>query len=83
MDLIVLTPDKKIYEGKVNKISVPGVDGEFEILDNHAPLVSSLGEGKVIFVGTEDKNAVRLSIQNGFVEVLNNSVSILVQETKS
>ena len=48
MNLIVLTPDKKVFEGKVNRISAPGVDGEFEVLDNHAALVSSLGFGTLL-----------------------------------
>ncbi len=80
MDLIVLTPDKKVFEGKVNRISAPGVEGEFEVLDNHAALVSSLGFGTVLIIPSESKELINLSIQSGFIEVLNNKVSLLVQE---
>lgn len=83
MDLIVLTPEKKIFEGKVNMIAVPGLDGEFEVYDNHSPVVSSLGTGKVVFTVSEDKSNVKISIQTGFIEVLDNKVALLVQELKS
>jgi F-type H+-transporting ATPase subunit epsilon len=83
MDLIVLTPDKKVFEGKVNRISAPGVEGEFEVLDNHAPLVSSLGNGNVLITPSESKELLNLSIQSGFIEVLDNKVSLLVQEAKA
>jgi F-type H+-transporting ATPase subunit epsilon len=83
MDLIVLTPDKKVFEGKVNRISAPGVEGEFEVLDNHAALVSSLGFGIVQITPAESKELVNLPIQSGFIEVLDNKVSLLVQESKT
>lgn len=82
MDLIVLTPDKKVFEGKVSRISAPGVEGEFEILDNHAPLVSSLGFGNVMISPSESKELINLMIQSGFIEVFDNKVSLLVQESK-
>jgi F-type H+-transporting ATPase subunit epsilon len=82
MDLIVLTPDKKVFEGKVNRISAPGVEGEFEILDNHTALVSSLGYGNVQITPSDSKDLVNLLIQSGFIEVLDNKVSLLVQESK-
>jgi len=80
MDLIVLTPDKKVFEGKVNRISAPGVEGEFEVLDNHAALVSSLSNGIILITPSESKELINLSIQSGFIEVLDNKVSLLVQE---
>lgn len=82
MDLIVLTPDKKVFEGKVNKISAPGVEGEFEVLENHAPLVSSLAFGNIVITPSESKELLNLIIQSGFIEVLDNKVSLLVQESK-
>ena len=80
MDLTVLTPDKKIFEGKISRVSVPGTDGEFEVLDNHAPIVSSLGEGNVLINTVDNKTPISLSIQNGFIEVLDNKISLLIQE---
>jgi len=83
MDLIVLTPDKKVFEGKVNRISAPGVEGEFEVLDNHAALVSSLRDGSVLITPADSKDLLSLSIQSGFIEVLDNKVSLLVLEAKA
>ncbi len=78
MNVEVLTPDKEIFKGSIKSIKVPGVGGEFEILKNHAPIVSSLGAGKVRIV--DDANGTKeFSITKGFVEVLNNEVSVLVE----
>jgi len=78
MNITVLTPDKEIYQGEITSVKVPGVGGQFEILKNHAPLVSALGEGAVRLKvsGSQDMN---FSIEKGFIEVLNNEVSLLVQ----
>ena len=50
MKISVLTPDRTIFTGNVAKVSLPGTDGSFQILDNHAPLVSSLTAGRVTIV---------------------------------
>ena len=81
MEISVLTPDREIYEGAVSSVKVPGVSGQFEILKNHAPLVSALGEGSVRLKGTSD-GELSFSIDKGFVEVLNNKISLLVQGFK-
>lgn len=78
MNVVVLTPDKEIFKGSIKSIKVPGIGGEFEILNNHAPIVSSLGSGKVRII--DDANASKIfSISMGFIEVLNNEVSVLVE----
>lgn len=79
MNLIVLTPDKQLYQGEVSRITVPGVQGEFEVLENHAPIVSSLATGTVN-ITTENKDTEAWKINSGFIEVLDNKVSLLVQE---
>lgn len=79
MNLIVLTPDKQLYQGEVSRITVPGVKGEFEVLENHAPIVSSLATGTVN-ITTENKDTEAWEINSGFIEVLDNKVSLLVQE---
>jgi F-type H+-transporting ATPase subunit epsilon len=78
MQLIVLTPEKEIYHGQVKSVKVPGTSGQFEILKNHAPIVSSLGEGEVRVI---DSKGTKLSftITKGFVEVMKNEVALLVQ----
>lgn len=78
MNITVLTPDEKVFQGEATSVTVPGTDGQFQVLNNHAPIVSSLAEGKVKIVkgGGED---MIFTIQKGFIEVLNNEVSLLVQ----
>ncbi|MGN6295834.1 MAG: ATP synthase F1 subunit epsilon [Ginsengibacter sp.] len=78
MTLEILTPDKKIFSGDVYGIQLPGISGMFEVLDKHAPIVSALKAGKLKIL--KDKNAtVQYDIQGGFVEVLNNKASVLVE----
>ena len=78
MTLEILTPEKKIYSGDVYGVQLPGIDGLFEVLDRHAPLVSALGKGKLKIL--KDKSSTEsFQIQGGFVEVLNNKVTVLVE----
>ncbi|MEI8109525.1 MAG: ATP synthase F1 subunit epsilon [Chitinophagia bacterium] len=80
MQLDILTPEKKLYSGSVYGIMLPGVHGLFEILDKHAPMVSALGKGKVKIL-KDKKETEQFTIQSGFVEVLNNRVTVLVEGT--
>jgi F-type H+-transporting ATPase subunit epsilon len=78
MKLEILTPEKKLYSGDVYGVMLPGISGLFEILDKHAPMVSALGKGTLKIL--KDKKDVELySIQSGFVEVLNNKATVLVE----
>jgi len=78
MQLEILTPEHKIYSGNVYGIQLPGVEGSFEILEKHAPMVASLGKGKMKVI--KDKNTTETyDISAGFVEVLNNKVSVLIE----
>ena len=78
MELIVLTPEKEIYHGVINSVKVPGANGQFEVLNGHAPIVSSLVTGPVRIIGSDGDNKVFI-ISKGFIEVLGNEVSLLVQ----
>lgn len=78
MTLLILTPEKEIFKGNASSVKVPGSSGEFEILNNHAPIVSSLSAGKIRII-TDTGNKILYTIDNGFVEVLNNEVSLLVR----
>ena len=81
MTLEILTPEKKIFSGEVYGVQLPGISGLFEVLDKHAPLVSALKSGKLKIL--KDKtNTESYTIQSGFVEVLNNKVSVLVEGAK-
>ena len=53
MNIIVLTPDKEIFQGSIKSVKVPGTQGEFQVLNNHAPIVSSLESGKITLVTGE------------------------------
>ena len=75
MQVDLITPDKKAFEGEAFSVTLPGISGSFEILDHHAPLVGALGNGKIrIRTKSEDLN---FEISGGVVEVLNNKVSLL------
>lgn len=78
MTLEILTPEKKIYSGDVYGVQLPGVTGLFEILDKHAPLVSALKKGTVKIL-TSKTQSQTYSIQSGFVEVLNNKATVLIE----
>lgn len=78
MYLEITTPDKEIYSGEVKLIQLPGIDGSFEILQNHAPLISILKKGKVRIVNTEDQEE-KFDINGGVIEVLKNKVLVLAE----
>lgn len=81
MNVEILTPEKKLYSGDVYGVQLPGITGLFEILEKHAPLVSALGKGNVKIL--KDKNSFEnYTIESGFVEVLNNKVTVLVEGAK-
>ena len=77
MHLVILTPDKELFHGKVKSVNVPALDGRFEVLNNHAPIVAALGKGEVRYQSTKGEKK-SLQIENGFIEVLRNEVSLLV-----
>jgi F-type H+-transporting ATPase subunit epsilon len=78
MNISILTPDKEIFQGAITSVKVPGTDGQFQVLNNHAPIVSSLGEGDVTIV-KEGGEKMTFGIKGGFIEVLNNEISLLLQ----
>jgi F-type H+-transporting ATPase subunit epsilon len=78
MTLEILTPETKLYSGDVYGIQLPGIAGSFEVLDRHAPLVAALGKGNIKVLKTKTE-VVNYSIQSGFVEVLNNKTTVLVE----
>ena len=77
MHLEIITPDKKIFAGEVTSVSVPGKSGRFEMLNNHAPIISTLLNGKV---KVKDKEGVKtFDVKGGVVENLNNKIIILAE----
>ena len=78
MILEILTPDKKVYEGEVSSVTVPGTSGSFEILNNHAPIISTLEDGKVT-IRSGGKDAEHFVIKGGVVEVNDNKIILLAE----
>ena len=78
MTLEILTPEKKIFSGEVYGVQLPGITGLFEVLDRHAPIVSALKNGKLKIL-LDKTNTNTYTIQSGFVEVLNNKATVLVE----
>ncbi len=78
MKLEIITPELKLFSGEIELVRLPGVQGSFEILKNHAPLISTLTEGKI---KVKDLSGVVswFDISGGVVEVNNNTVRVLVE----
>ena len=81
-DLSIISAESKVFEGKVENILVPGMVGDFLVLSNHAPCISSIRPGFLEFSeGTSDKQ--RYFVSGGIIEVNNNVVSVLVDSAVS
>ncbi len=78
MHLEIITPEKKIYSGEAEAIKLPGAEGSFGILNNHAPLIATLKKGNVKITETS-KKIENFVINGGVVEVLHNKVTILAE----
>ena len=77
LNLKIVSPEKTVFKGEVESVLVPGTAGEFEILTDHAPIISTLSEGRVQYSSNEGKK--ELQIHGGFVEVRRNEVSLCVE----
>ena len=78
MKLEIITPSSTLFTGEVSLVQLPGIDGLFEILKSHAPLVSALKEGRVKVV--DDKNQEQFfDIRGGVVEVSHDKVLLLAE----
>lgn len=82
MNLTILSPEKEIFSGAVKSVKVPGSAGQFEMLENHAPVVSSLAKGEVRVI-KDNGDRITFRVEGGFVEMLNNEVSLLVSGVKA
>ncbi|NML66476.1 ATP synthase F1 subunit epsilon [Hymenobacter sp. RP-2-7] len=80
MHLEIITPDRKVFEGDVSSARFPGADGSFEVLNNHAPLISALQAGDVVLNGS---GAGTFHISGGIVEVLRNNVVVLAESASA
>lgn len=82
LDVEIVSPEKYIYRGKAQSVSVPGSLAPFEILFNHAPIFSLLDPG-IIKIVEETGDTALYAVKNGFVEVLHNSISIVAERIAS
>ena len=76
LQLKIVSPEKVEFTGEVESVKVPGTMGNFEILSNHAPIISTLSKGIVEYAGKQ------LPVMGGFVEVQKNVVSICIEKTE-
>lgn len=77
LKLKIVSPEKVVFSGEVSSVKVPGLLGAFEILQNHAPIISSLGSGKVFYSSKDGEQ--QFDVLGGFVEVKKNEVSLCVE----
>lgn len=77
LHLVIVSPEKTMYDGKADSVVLPGESGEFQVLVNHAPIISSLIGGEVRYVAGQETHS--LQIQGGFVEVKDNQISVCVE----
>ena len=78
MNVQIITPDKELFAGEAKLAQFPGLDGSFEILNNHAPMISALRAGKVK-LRFDDETEKYFDIRAGVVEVLNNKLLVLAE----
>lgn len=78
MKLSIVSPEETLYEGEVKSVKMQGIDGKFQVLNNHAPLISALGKGEIVIeeISGEEKS---FAINSGLVELAKNEIHILAQ----
>lgn len=81
MKVTIVSPERTIYAGNADGIVLPGKNGRFEVLENHAPIISVLTPGKIICKNGAE--TVEVAIKDGFVEVARNQVSVCAEEEKA
>jgi F-type H+-transporting ATPase subunit epsilon len=81
MKIEIITPDKKIYEGEIKSVRVPGKKGSFQVLKDHAPIISTLESGQVRMID-EQNNEVIYEIGGGIIEVKANKIILLADSVK-
>ena len=76
MKIEIITPDKRVYSGEIRSVRVPGRKGSFQVLKDHAPIISTLDRGPVI-ISDDQGNEVRYEITGGVIEVKRNRIILL------
>lgn len=81
MKIEIITPDRKVYEGDIKSVRVPGKKGSFQVLKDHAPIISTLENGPVIIVDQEGTE-IKFEIDGGVIEVKTNKIILLAETVK-
>jgi F-type H+-transporting ATPase subunit epsilon len=77
MEIEIIAPDKKIYSGKIKLVKLPGASGSFEVLKNHAPIISTLEKGQIKIIDLNNE-VEYFDVASGVAEVFNNKITVLV-----
>lgn len=77
MKVDIITPDRKVFSGEASAVTFPGSEGQFQVLNDHAPLVSTLGKGPIVVQGSTGQQT--FTVDGGVVEVLQNNVLVLAE----
>ena len=89
MKVEIITPEKSVFNGEANSVSLPGSNGVFQVLNNHAPIISSLKKGEIILEVNNaaeyeneafrniSNNKIGVSIKGGIIELVNNKLVVL------
>ena len=78
MFLEIITPEKKVFSGDVEAVRLPGAEGSFGILNNHAPIIATLKKG-IVKVTEKGSRIENFQTNGGVVEVLNNKITVLAE----
>ena len=78
MQIDILTPEKKLFSGEIKSVKLPGTDGEFEILNNHAPIISTLSAGKIHLI-QNDQRKQSFEINGCVIELQKNNIIVLAE----
>lgn len=81
MKIEIITPDRKVYEGEIKSVRVPGKKGSFQVLKDHAPIISTLEAGSVFIVDQADIQK-EFKISGGVIEVRANKIILLAESVK-
>ena len=76
MILEIITPEEKLFEGNVSSVKFPGTNGEFEVLNNHAAIISTLTKGEIRIITTKQKTE-KFQINGGVIEMEKNKIIVL------
>ena len=82
MQLEIISPEKTMYEGSAKLVQLPGSDGSFEIMENHAPIISTLKKGKIKII-SESNQTEFIEINGGVIEMMKNKIIILAEPSKN